>query len=43
MRSPERACARARVHPHSRAYSGMPDGSICSIGTENFQSFSWRT
>jgi hypothetical protein len=41
--SPERACARAKVHPHRRAQTVIAVGTICSIGADHFQSRSWRT
>ena len=42
MRSPDRACARASVHPHTCPYTRIPRGIIASTGSEYFQSRSWR-
>jgi hypothetical protein len=43
IRSPLRACARAKVHAHNRPYVGSSAGRIVSVFTEPFQSRSWRT
>ena len=43
IRSPERAWARASVHPQASPYTRMPRGTRASIGMEYFQSRSWRT
>lgn len=43
LRSPERAWARASVHPHSSPYMRRPRRTMASMSTEYFQSRSWRT